>query len=332
MVWCRLEESYSVCPRAAEWVCLPRVDLRHLPSTARLHSRLAIWQLYLASKWYLARVAGYKTGVTLRWRTVNPPLSTVTLTMAQQNQDTPTFTTPLSDPHFNLSTHTFTRETLEFNNISFTLDLLLHDDVATQNLLTLDQINQTIVGLEWQLDEHHRLVTRHFSSLLQWQAAQHFPQRLHDHLHPDCGCCCLRRWWPTPFSSPAPSSSSLSSSPFSLTGCRRQWTSPRARPLPPVPSSSTTTLPLYPPLMTCSTLHSWLVQDESTWEITLKQTLPTVFVVSEQFPRNNNGGLLSSLLLLRHMKRKTISSNDITIGSLTRAGIRCMGYIGCNEG
>ena len=65
--------------------------------------------------------------------------------MAQQNQDTPTFTTPLSDPHFNLSAHTFA------------LDLLLHDDAATQNLLMLDRINQTIVSLERQLDEHHRL-------------------------------------------------------------------------------------------------------------------------------------------------------------------------------
>ena len=77
--------------------------------------------------------------------------------MAQQNQDTPTFTTPLSDPHFNLSAHTFARDTLTFNNISFALDLLLHDDAATQNLLTLDRINQTMVGLEQQLDEHHRL-------------------------------------------------------------------------------------------------------------------------------------------------------------------------------
>ena len=172
--------------------------------------------------------------------------------MAQQNQDTPTFTTPLSDPHFNLSAHTFTRDTLTFNNISFALDLLLHDDAATQNLLTLDRINQTIVGLERQLDEHHRLAAQHFSSLLQRQAAQHFPQRLHDHLHPDCGRCHLFRRRPTPFSLPAPSSSSSSSSHSPSAGCHRQRTSPRTRPFPPVLSSSTTTLPLYPLLMTRS--------------------------------------------------------------------------------
>ena len=86
--------------------------------------------------------------------------------MAQQNQENPTFTTLLSDPHFNLSAHTFAMHTLQFHNISFALDLLLHDDTATQNLLTLDRINQTIVGLERQLDENHRLAAQHFSSLL----------------------------------------------------------------------------------------------------------------------------------------------------------------------
>ena len=86
--------------------------------------------------------------------------------MAQQNQENPTFTTLLYDPHFNLSAHTFAMHTLSFHNISFALDLLLHDDTATQNLLTLDRINQTIVGLEQQLDENHRLAAQHFSSLL----------------------------------------------------------------------------------------------------------------------------------------------------------------------
>ena len=84
-----------------------------------------------------------------------------------QNQENPSFTTPLSNPHFNLSAHTFAVHTLPFNNISSVLDLLTHDDAATQNLLILDQINQTIVGLERQLDENYRLATQHFSTLLQ---------------------------------------------------------------------------------------------------------------------------------------------------------------------
>ena len=171
--------------------------------------------------------------------------------MDQQNQKIPTFTTQLSDPHFGLSAHTFAMHTLPFDNISFALDLLLHDEAATQNLLALDWINQTIVGLEWQLDENHRLAAQQFSSLLRWQAAQHFPQWLHDHLHPDCGRCRLRRRIPTPFSSPAPSSSS-SSSPSSLSARHyQQRPSPRTRPLPSLPSSLTATLPL-PPLTTRS--------------------------------------------------------------------------------
>ena len=132
--------------------------------------------------------------------------------MAQQNQNSPTFITRFSDPHFNLSAHTFTRDTIPFNNISFALNLLTHDDAATQNLLMLDRINQTIIGLERQLDEHHRLVARYFSSLLQRHSARTFPQQFYDHLHLDCGRCRLRRRRPTPFNSPIPSSSSSSSS------------------------------------------------------------------------------------------------------------------------
>ena len=132
--------------------------------------------------------------------------------MAQQNQNSPTFITRFSEPHFDLSAYTFTRDTIPFNNISFALDLLTHDDAATQNLLILDQINQTIIGLERQLDEHRRLASQHFSSLLQRHSVQNFPQRFHDYLHPNCGCCRLRRRRPTPFNSPIPSSSSSSSS------------------------------------------------------------------------------------------------------------------------
>ena len=119
--------------------------------------------------------------------------------MSQQNQENPSFTTVLSDPHFSLSAHTFAMHTLQFHHISFVLDLLTHDDAATQNLLTLDRINQTIVSLERQLDENHRLATQHFSTLLRRQTAQHLPQHLHEHLNPDCGRCrlCCRR--PTPF-------------------------------------------------------------------------------------------------------------------------------------
>ena len=96
--------------------------------------------------------------------------------MAQQNQTSPTFLTQFSDPHFNLSAHTFARDTIPFNNISFALDLLTHDDAVTRNLLVLDRINQTIIGLERQLDEQHRLATQRFSSLLQRHSVRNFPQ------------------------------------------------------------------------------------------------------------------------------------------------------------
>ena len=122
------------------------------------------------------------------------------------------FTTQFSDPHFDLSAYTFARDTIPFNNISFALDLLTHDDAATQNLLTLDRVNQAIIGLERQLDEHRLLATRHFSSLLQRHSAQHFPQRFHEYLYPNCGRCHLRRRRPTPFTSPIPPSSFSSSS------------------------------------------------------------------------------------------------------------------------
>ena len=133
--------------------------------------------------------------------------------MAQRNQNSPIFTTQFSDPHFDLSAYTFARDTIPFNNISFALDLLTHDEAATQNLLILDRVNQAIIGLERQLDEHRQLATRHFSSLLQQHSAQHFPQRFHEYLYPNCGRCRLRRRRPTPFNSPVPTSSSSSSSP-----------------------------------------------------------------------------------------------------------------------
>ena len=128
-------------------------------------------------------------------------------------QNSPTFTTQFSEPHFDLSAYTFARDTVPFNNISFALDLLTHDEAATQNLLILDRVNQAIIGLERQLDEHRRLATRHFTSLLHRHSTLHFPQRFHEYLYPNCGRCRLRRRRPTPFNSPIPSSSSSSSPP-----------------------------------------------------------------------------------------------------------------------
>ena len=166
--------------------------------------------------------------------------------MAQQNQENPSFTTPLSDPHFNLSAYTFAVHTLPFNNIYFVLDLLAHDDAATQNFLVLDQINQTIVGLEQQLDENHRLAAQHFLTLLQWQAAQHLPQRIHDAQNPNCGCCQLRCQQPTPFkqtiSSLTLSSSSSSPSPSIRFHPYPGWTAP-------TPSTSQMA-PFFPPPLT----------------------------------------------------------------------------------
>ena len=151
--------------------------------------------MHPAGQRHQTRIARYKTGFAL-WRgTVDLTSSPVKdlLPMAQQNLNSLTFTTQFSDPHFHLSAHTFARDTIPFNNISFALDLLTHDDAATQNLLILDRVNQAIIGLERQLDEHRQLVARHFSSLLQQHSAQHFPQRFHEYLHPDCGRCRLRR-------------------------------------------------------------------------------------------------------------------------------------------
>ena len=89
--------------------------------------------------------------------------------MAQQNIS---FETILSDPHFNLSAHTFAKHTLPFDRISSILDLLASDEAATHNLLALDQVHQSIVALERQLNEHYCLAALKFSSLLQHPIAQ----------------------------------------------------------------------------------------------------------------------------------------------------------------
>ena len=69
----------------------------------------------------------------------------------------PTFETILSIPHYNLSAHTFAIHTLPLHQISSIIDLLASDPAATHDLLLLDQVNQTIVNLEQQLDEQHQL-------------------------------------------------------------------------------------------------------------------------------------------------------------------------------
>lgn len=89
--------------------------------------------------------------------------------MAQQHVS---FETVISDPHLNLSAHTFARYTLPFNKISSVLDLLASDEAATHNLLALDQINQSIVALECCLNEHHQLATLKFSFLLRHPIAR----------------------------------------------------------------------------------------------------------------------------------------------------------------
>ena len=75
--------------------------------------------------------------------------------MAQPNP--PTFETVLSTSHLNLSAHTFTVHSLPLHRISAILNLLASDQATTHDLLILDQINQTIVNLEQQIDEHHSL-------------------------------------------------------------------------------------------------------------------------------------------------------------------------------
>ena len=60
----------------------------------------------------------------------------------------PTFKTVLSVPHYNLSAHTFAMHTLSLHQISSIIDLLSSDPVATHDLLTLDQVDQTVLNME----------------------------------------------------------------------------------------------------------------------------------------------------------------------------------------
>ena len=85
----------------------------------------------------------------------------MTVPLSDMSQPTsPTFETILSIPHYNLSAHTFTIHTLPLHQISSIIDLLASDPVVTHDLLVLDQINQTVLNLEQQLDEQHHLAVQ----------------------------------------------------------------------------------------------------------------------------------------------------------------------------
>ena len=178
--------------------------------------------------------------------------------MAQQNVS---FKTILSNPHFNLSAHTFAKYTLPFDKISSILDLFASDEAATHNLLALDQVNQSIVALERRLDEHHRLAALKFSSLLRHPIALCLPQIIHENQQPDCGRCQLHQRQPTPFwHSPMQTTSSSSSSTSSHSSANRRCyhqMPPYPRPSHPVPSTSAIPLP-FPPLTTRSgRIYPW---------------------------------------------------------------------------
>ena len=249
-----LEKSHPMRPRTPEWMCLFGVNLCHPPPAIRQCFRLVIWRLYSASKQHSAQNFGYKANPPLQRGIIDSP-SIAVIWLNKINKICPSllFSTPILTYPLTL----FAVHTLPFDKFSFVLDLLTHDNATTQNLLVLDRINQTIVGLEQQLDENHRLATQHFSTLLWRQAAQHLPQQIHDAQNPDCGRCWLRCRQPTPFQRTilpsVPSSSSSSSSPSSSTRRRCRRMPPYPRPSHPIPSTSATTKPLpFPPLTTCS--------------------------------------------------------------------------------
>ena len=155
---------------------------------------------------------------------------------------------------FNLSAHTFAMYTLPFDRISFILDLLSSNKIATCDLLVLDQINQTIVNLEWQLDKNHCLAAQRFSALLQHWLAQQIPQRIHDAQQLDCGRCRLCHQQPTPFQLAIPSSSDSASSSSFLTR-NRHWqmpSYPRRSNSNPVASTSWVAPTYFSPLTTWS--------------------------------------------------------------------------------
>ena len=279
MVWHWLEEPNPLCPRTPEQMYLHRINLYYPPPTVQQRVGLAIQGLHPTSQWHLTRTFGYKTGLTVWRRTVDPPSSPVETTMAQQHVS---FKTIISDPHLNLSAHTFTRYTLPFDKISSVLDLLASDKVATHDLLALDQINQSIVALEFRLDEHHQLAALKFSSLLWHPIAQQLPQQIHNIQHPDCGHCQLWHRQPTPFRrSPARTNSSPSSSPSSSSSStRRRYRQMLSYPRPsnPIPSTSANTSLPFPLLTT----RSSRVYPQNYFEANAKDCLHCLQTVPEE--------------------------------------------------
>ena len=164
----------------------------------------------------------------------------------------PTFKTVLSVPHYNLSAHTFAMHTLSLHQISSIIDLLSSDPVATHDLLTLDQVDQTVLNMEWQLDEQHLAVWR-FSTLITHNSASQIPQHIHEIKQPDCWKCCIQQQCPTPhpqhrlqpiiihdLSSESPSSSSSS------IWEQYRWMPSYPRWSPAIPIASTSTAPTIP--------------------------------------------------------------------------------------
>ena len=175
-----------------------------------------------------------------------------------------TFETVLSIPHYNLSAHTFAVHSLPLHQISAVLDLLASDLAATSDLLILDQINQTIVNLEQQINEQHWLATRQFSVSLQHWSASQILQHIHDIKQPDCWRCQIWRQQPTPFAwcssqlimvhgSSSESGSSSSSSSSSAWNWYQQMASyPCHSTLILIASTSIATPPSFPQMTTRS--------------------------------------------------------------------------------
>ena len=204
----------------------------------------------------------------------------------------PTFETILSIPHYNLLAHTFAIHTLPLHWISFIISLLASNPTATHDLLLLDQVNQTIINLEQQLDEQHQLTAWHFSTLLQHQSASQIPQRVHNIEQPDCQHCWIRRQQPTPFArhcsqqivvhnSSSESGSSSSSSFFSSSAGNQYQQMPsysHHSTSIPITSTSTTALPSFPQM----TMQSDRVYAHNQFEANVSDCLCCLQTVPEE--------------------------------------------------
>ena len=154
-----------------------------------------------------------------------------------------TFETVLSVPHYNLSAHTFAIHTLPLHWISSIIDILASNPIVTCDLLVLDQINQTILNLEQQLDEQHHLAAWQFSILLTHQSASWIPQHIHDIKQPDCWHCQIWQWsQPIIIHGSSSKSDSLSSSSSIQEQYRQMPSYPHQSPAVPVASTSTPTM------------------------------------------------------------------------------------------